>query len=113
MIREMLSWLRNEERFREEILGVAPAEPGLRPDGLSRCASQAKPLVPNAERDVFWPSLQTLVVVCWWIVWCVEVGARDNLGWVTIPFNVLFLATIVRRLWAPRPVSIPLRGRIA
>jgi hypothetical protein len=58
MIREIQSWLRNEERFREEILGVSPSGPGLRPDGLSQSAlSQAKPLVPNATTHALkcWP----------------------------------------------------------
>jgi hypothetical protein len=49
MIREMLSWLRNEERFREEILGV-PAAPsgqsGQAPEPASRLGHSET--VPNA-----------------------------------------------------------------
>jgi hypothetical protein len=50
MIREMEAWLKNERRHREDVVGVSPSGPGLRPDGLSQSAlSQAKPLVPNAD----------------------------------------------------------------
>jgi hypothetical protein len=90
MIREMLSWLRNEERFREEILGVAPAEPGLRPDGLSQSAlSQAKPPVPNADCPACAGSGET-------VIWLTSFPPKEQ----RTPCSLC-------------QVNIPLRGRIA
>jgi hypothetical protein len=92
MIREMLSWLRNEERFREEILGV-PAAPsgqsGQAPEPASRLGhSETVPSAADAVRGFI---------------------AR-NTGWYMSNDQV---ATIIVLARDQRPVSIPLRGRIA
>jgi hypothetical protein len=81
-----------EIRIREEILGVSPSGPGLRPDGLSQSAlSQAEPLVPNAERR--FATAQEALANC---------RPGETAHW---PDGFLTMGTI--------PVNLKLRGRIA
>jgi hypothetical protein len=99
MIREIQSWLRNEERFREEILGVSPSGPGQSgqaPEPASRLGHSET--VPNALRnDLRW--------------------LADNAGFLTVRKNdgeiidVALVATLA--LINMFPVNVPLRGRIA
>jgi hypothetical protein len=105
MIREMLSWLRNEERFREEILGVSPSGPGQSgqaPEPASRLGHSET--VPNAfavERAA--QASGNYSDEEWWTL----TNSADELDKCTVTSARAIARSILTQ------ISIPLRGRIA
>jgi hypothetical protein len=61
----------------------------------------ATPAIPSADGGTrFWSVLQIGTVLCWFIVWCVEIYGEGGLyDWLMLAGNAAYLIAIIRRLW--------------